>query len=346
MTQTVPMHGNFATTLQLSISHRVAMRAVAAALCLTLTACATQGQTGALVGAVLGGAIGKAVGGRDGALAGAAIGALVGGGIGANMDAADKRRLALARTSAAESASRQTFYATSRKATVVVEPSAAAYQPNGAKLALAPDLVDLPLIEQTPVTVTAYVNTPIYSAPTFDASPKMVIPAGEPVTTVAQIQGVGDWVVVGTAGYGLGYAHKKMLQSEVRVDVANATRASEFEKAREARISTMTKADVPVAPTTPPKATTDSLLSSSAAYLPPPSHLQAAPVNASSYAKSLERGKGQSNAAIAGGRRGEVRVVNTTVECRDLTSILLSNDKELSREKTTACKKSDGTWTI
>ena len=341
------------------------MRAIAAALCLTLTACATQSQTGALVGAVLGAAVGKAVGGRDGALAGAAIGALIGGGIGANMDAADKRRLALARASAAESASRQTFYAASAKATVVIEPSPVAYQPKGAKLALAPDLVDRPLIEQTPVTTAAYVNTPIYAAPTFDASPKMVIPAGEPITTVAQIQGVEDWVVVGTAGYGLGYAHKKMLQAEITADVANATLATEVAKANDKPTANVVDGKKPVAAAkTPPKATskitppiapvavattptTDSLLSSSASYLPPQSHLQANPADAASYTKSLERGKDQSKAAIASGRSGgEVRLVNTTVECRDLTSILLSNNKELSREKTTACKKPDGGWTI
>lgn len=379
MIQTVSIPGNFAANQHLSASHRFAMRAVAAALCLTLTACATQGQTGALVGAVLGAAVGKAVGGRDGALAGAAIGALIGGGIGANMDAADKRRLALARASAAESASRQTFYAASAKATVVIEPSPVAYQPKGAKIALAPDLVDRPLIEQTPVTTTAYVNTPIYAAPTFDASPKMVIPAGEPVTTVAQIRGEDDWVVVGTAGYGLGYAHKKMLQPEVSADVANATRAPEIEKPSETPIVAATndkptakvgdgkkpavaakpqpkvpnKVTAPIAPVAPaaPVAaatpTTDSLLSPSASYLPPKSHLQAAPADAASYTKSLERGKDQGKAAIASGRSaGEVRVVSTAVECRDLTSILLSNNKELSREKTTACKKSDGSWTI
>ena len=318
MTQSACVPRNLAFERCALPSRPFAMRAIAAALCLTLTACATQGQTGALVGAVLGAAVGKAVGGRDGALAGAAIGALIGGGIGANMDAADKRRLALARASAAESASRQTFYAASAKATVVIEPSPVAYQPKGAKLALAPDLVDRPLTEQTPVTTTAYVNTPIYAAPTFDTSPKMVIPAGELITIVAQIQGVEDWVVVGTAGYGLGYAHKKMLQAEITADLANAPRLIEFAKSNDKPTAKVGDGKKPVVTAkTPPKATskvtppmapvavattptTDSLLSSNASYLPPQSHLAVAPADSASYTKSLERGKDHHEFKIIG----------------------------------------------
>lgn len=342
-----------------NVRNMFAMRAIAASLCLALTACATKGETGALLGAAVGAVIGKAVGGRDGAIAGALIGGILGGGIGASMDADDKRKLAEARAAAAKSASRQMFYSASAKATVVVEPSQSTYKP-GTKIALASDLVDRPLIEQTPFTISAYVNTPIYAAPTFDASPKLTIPAGEPITTVAQVRDMDDWVVVGTAGYGLGYAHRKMLDTQARTDVENALRSSESTsvgtKPIAAKIAKSDKRTVSKAPprsATKPAAvdkpsnpsTTDGLLASGVSYLPPTSHLQATASDAASYNKSLDQGREQSRAAIiSGGSGGEVRVVNTSVECRDLTSILLSNNKEVGREKTTACKKSDGSW--
>lgn len=368
-------------------THGLPMKVIAVSVCLAIAGCATKGETGALVGAALGAVVGKAIGGRDGALLGAALGAVIGGGIGANMDAADKARLAQARAAAASSAARQEFYSQSAKVTVVVQPGESSLQPKS-KVVLASDVVERGLTEVAEQTVTAYVDTPVYAAPTFDAAPKLVVPAGANITTVAAVHGVDDWVLVGSSGYGVGYVHKKMLDAQVRADVESVLRT------KVAVVPTVTSGAVAEAPapaasvtalaakkssTAKPIAkapakpaikspaskvadtavvtaaaatsnvanTTESLLVPGVSYLPPKSHLQSTASNAADYTKSLDVGREKAKAVTVSGKStAELRLVAVSVECKDLTSMLLSNSREMAREKTTACKSQDGTWRV
>ncbi len=332
-----------------------AKRLIAAALCISVVACATKGETGALIGAGIGGILGHAIGGKDGAVIGAALGLMIGGGIGASMDAEDKKRLAEARTNAAQTAQRQSFYSPSAKATVVVE-AAPSQLKEQSRLAIAADVVDARFIDQTPTTVTAYVNTPVYAAPDYDTIPKLLVPRGEPITQIAAIAGNDNWVLVGRSGFGIGYVHKQFLEPKVADDVIASTTMSKSKTVEKAsakkpvrtptqKPSTVAKQPNPQTPATPSK--TEGLLASGATYLPPNDHLTTVPVDRVAYNKSLEAGSQQAKDALVNPSQARnVKVLSTSVECRELTSILLSNNKETSREKTTACKKADGSWTV
>ena len=369
-------------------THGLPMKVIAVSVCLAITGCATKGETGALVGAALGAVVGKAIGGRDGALLGAALGAVIGGGIGANMDAADKVRLAQARAAAASSAARQEFYSQSAKVTVVVQPGESNLQPKS-KVVLASDVVERGLTEVAEQTVTAYVDTPVYAAPTFDTAPKLVVPAGANITTVAAVHGVDDWVLVGSSGYGIGYVHRKMLDAQVRADVESVLRTqvavvptvtsgavaeapapapsvTAREATKRATAKPIAKAPAKPAVKSPPSKaadtavvtaaapatsnvanTTESLLVPGVSYLPPKSHLQSTASNAADYTKSLDVGREKAKAVTVSGKStAELRLVAVSVECKDLTSMLLSNSREMAREKTTACKGQDGTWRV
>jgi surface antigen len=337
-------------------------RALVVCICIGLSACATKTDTGGLAGGAIGAVVGSAIGGKKGALVGAVLGAAVGYSIGSKMDADDKRKLAAARAEAARSASSQSFYSPSTKAMVEVAPSAIIYKP-AATIALAPDLVDRTLIDTPLSTQIAPINIPIYSTPSFDTMPKLVLAAGSSVTTIAQVQGLDDWVVVGSAGYGLGYVNKKMLDEKAKEDAAKAY-PSQSVSAPETKVavgSTSTGKPPPKplvkapAVSKPPAknsalptagaASTSALLDGDAKYLPPQAHLKTAPNSAAAYQAGIQRGDEQSKRAIASGKsNGDVRLVSTNTECRDLTTVLLSDNKEIGREKTTACRKSDGAW--
>lgn len=348
-------------------THGIAKNLVALSVCMAVAGCATKSETGVLVGAVLGTAVGSAVGGREGALVGAGLGAIIGGGIGANMDATDKAKLAQAKLAAANSSARQEFYSQSAKSTVVVEAGQISLVPKS-KIVLASDVSERGFVEINENMIAAYVDTPVYAAPSFDATPKLVIPAGAKITTIAAVRGSQDWVLVGSGGFGIGYVHKRMLFAQVKTDVENVlqpkivTQTSKNTSARPVTTATAkpaSKAAQPKSPETLVAASptlanqnnapnpTASLLSPGASYLPPKSHLQTAASNAGDYAKSLETGRDKAKVVTASGRStAELRLATISAECKDITATLLSNSKETGREKTTACRSQDGTWRV
>ena len=337
-------------------THGIAKKLVALSVCMAIAGCATKSETGILVGAVLGAAVGKAVGGKEGAIVGAGLGAMIGGGIGANMDAADKAKLAQAKLAAANSSTRQEFYSQSAKSTVVIEAGKTNLVPKS-KLVLASDVSESGFAEISESTIAAYVDTPVYAAPSFSVTPKMVIPAGAKITTIAAVRDSQEWVLVGSGGFGIGYVHKGMLLAQVKTDVENvlqpkiATQTSKTTPAKPATTASA-KPSLTTAPPVPVNQSnavnpTASLLSSSASYLPPKSHLLSSASNAGDYAKSLETGRDKAKVVTASGRStAELRLATISAECKDITATLLSNSKETGREKTTACKGQDGTWRV
>lgn len=335
---------------------------VAISVSLAIAGCATKSETGVLVGGVLGAAVGNAIGGKNGALVGAGLGALIGGGIGANMDAADKAKLAQAKLAAANSSTRQEFYSQSAKSTVVVEASQVTLVPK-TKIVLASDVSERGFAEVGETTVAAYVDTPVYAAPSFEANPKLVIPAGAKITTIAAIRGSPDWVLVGSGSFGIGYVHKRMLIAQVQTDVESVLQpkiASQISKSAPSKpvSPALVKSSVSTTQLKNPETValasqnnagnpTASLLSSGASYLPPKSHLQSVASNAGDYAKSLETGRDKAKVITTSGRQtAELRLATVSAECKDITSTLLSNSKETGREKTTACRGRDGVFRI
>lgn len=344
----------------------IAQNLVAISVCIAISGCATKSDNGALIGAALGAAVGSAIGGRDGALIGAGLGAIVGRGIGADMDATDKARLVQAKLDAANSSARQEFYSPSAKSTVVVESGQPSFIPK-TKIVLASDVSERGFSEIIESTIAAYVDTPVYAAPSFDVNPKLVIPTGSKITTIASVRGSQDWVLVGSGDFGIGYVHRKMLFAQVKTDVENVLQSkttSQTSKNTPTRVAN-SATSIPSSTTAQPNSSkssatasvpanqsnaanpTASLLASNASYLPPKSHLQSASSNAGDYAKSLETGRDKAKIVTASGRStSELRLATISAECKDITATLLSNNKETGREKTTACKTKDGAWRV
>ena len=327
---------------------------VAVAAGLSLAACATQNQTvGTVGGAVVGAVIGNAIGGDRGAIIGAALGAAVGNQIGKHLDARDKQRLADARMKALAEDRQQRFYADSAKSNVVVTPTKSFYEPSRRTLALASDLRRVEVVETEPESVIAVVNIPIYRDVNFDTPPKLNIPKGSAITKLAQVQQDPRWVLVGGKDFGLGYVPAFFFDPEVATKLAGATASS----GAAPTATTPTRTEGKALPTpgnrvpdasirspaprqAPARTKTDELLAADKVYTPPASHLRQPPVSPENYARALDTGN--KAAAI---KSVNVQYVKPAVECKELTSILLSNDKETDKEVTKSCRRSGGPWT-
>lgn len=326
---------------------------IATAVAFFLVACATQNETaGTVGGAVVGGVIGKVVGGDRGAIVGAALGAALGNQFGKHLDAQDKQRLVEARMKALEVDRQQRFYAESAKSFVVVTPSRTFYEPSRRTLALANDLRQVDIVEIDPESVAASLDIPIYRDINFNSAPKLNVPKGSVITRLAQVRNDPRWVLVGDRDFGLGYAPAYYFDKQVVAKLANATASTGGNDAvagspRAERRTQPVPSNKPaeaavrprVATTAPVTTKTDELLASDKGYLPPASHLRQPAVSPQEYARTLNTGN-----RAAAAKSVNVQYVKPAVECKELTSVLLSNDKETDKEVTKSCRKPGGAW--
>jgi hypothetical protein len=313
------------------------LRAAAAASVLVVAACASQNQTvGTVGGGVLGAIIGKALGGDRGAVIGGALGAAIGYQIGKRMDAQDRQRLAEARLKALEESREQKFHAASVKTDVVVTPTPSFYEPSARTLALASDLQRFDLVEAVPQTVVGMSFITLFKRASFDGEPKLVIPKGATLTRIADVRSDARWVLVGDRNFGLGYAPAHLLDKEIVARIAGANAAG-GPAAAVAETASTRRAPAPTPAAPPARNRTDGLMAADRTYMPPESHLQRQAVTPAAYDRMLDAG----NRASATGS-ASVQYVKPSVECKELTSILLSDERE--SEKTKACRRAGGAW--
>jgi osmotically inducible lipoprotein OsmB len=297
-----------------------------------LTACATQNQTGGTVGgAVIGGLLGHAIGGKRGAVIGAAFGAAIGNEVGKRLDESDRVKLAEAQRNALAQQRQQTFYAPSARSNVVVTPGATYYEPSPRQLALASDINRLELIESGSETTTALLDMPIYRNANFLAPPKMTVPRGARITRLAFVKADPKWVLVGERSFGLGYVPAMYLDREIAEKLATATNV-----ARAA--SPVTPRQRTAKDLVPSK--TEQLLSSDANYLPPPDHTRRSAVSQEEFKRAVDDGNRNAQTKTA------VSFVAPAVECKDLTAVLLTNEKETGREVNKVCRAPGQGWSL
>ena len=300
-----------------------------------LLGCATQNQTGGgLAGAVVGAVAGKAVGGDRGALVGALIGAAIGQDIGKRLDERDRQRLAEARNMALAQNQAQKFYAESAKAQISVDPTRT-YTQSKQLLVLDSDVASVAVTMTVPFGTDAHVDTPIYRAPSYSTRPKLVVSRGTPIMAIAKVD-ESDWVLVGRGEYGMGYVHSDYFKRDIIDKLASSKPTGRPPKSS--------------VPTKPPVTTsggrTDTLLSDANSVLPPADHLAIKKTDAGEYSKAAFTGNANASAALKGDKRalGTAKVAPIKVECTDLTTTLLSDNKQETKETSTVCRDSAGKY--
>lgn len=186
--------------------------AVVAAL---LTGCAQgNNQTGATIGgAVAGAVIGKALGGDKGAVIGAVLGGVIGKQIGAQLDEQDRQRMAALEATALRTNQNGTF--TSKQGgKVSVEAGAQTFE-DRKPFTFAAGVTPRRVVLSDPQSTNAYVDTPLFSAPTEAQPARMVVRRGVPITVVASVLNLPGWVVVGDSNIGIGYLPSRYLQADI-----------------------------------------------------------------------------------------------------------------------------------
>ena len=202
---------------------KLAPIAIAVAL---LTGCAGNKESiGTGVGAVAGAVIGNKLGGKQGAVIGAIIGGAIGNRIGAHLDEEDRKKLAELEQKALATGTGGSFVTNKSKATVTVGVS----QPTLEKpreYGMSPTVVPQPLVLIDPITIRAYVDTPVYNTTSEAGTPKLLIAQGVPIRISAKVD-AANWVVVGNDSVGLGYVHKRYLEASVVSEAAPVAAAPE-----------------------------------------------------------------------------------------------------------------------
>jgi surface antigen len=318
-----------------SFSRSILAASIASAL---LLGCATQGETGTAVGALIGAVVGKAVGGDRGMILGAAIGGGIGYNIGKNMDEADRKKLAETRAMAAQANAKQSFYSSSAKANVVVEPSQSYASPKKQQLVFDKDVQVVPITVMVASADNAYVDTPIYSSPDYSRSPKLLVMKGSQIRRIAIVDGT-DWYAVGQDDYGLGYVHKDYFDQKIVAATDAAVR-------KISKKPTVSKATVAKSTKVEPNSTGSgsSMLDSTAVNLPPTEHFSTAKTTASDFAATSSAGASKAEAIKQGNKAylTQTKLVGASAQCRDLVTTLLQDNKAVGTEKSTSCSTTKG----
>lgn len=320
-------------------------RAVLSAMCVALAGCATATQNesvGTALGAVIGGVIGNRMGGKQGTVVGAALGAALGNQIGKHLDVKDRQKLAEARQKAVEQQSVQSFYASSANANIVVTPSASYYQPSPKQFALASDVHRVEVVETSGDVSVAMLDIPVYSSADFSASPKLTIPRGARISKIAVVRADPNWVLVGDRDFAIGYVPAIYFDPEVAAKLSSATNAERVAAEKppgKAQAKASSTRPTTSAPANAPSSKTDALLSANSSYVPPPAHMRQIPVSQDDLRKVVDTGNRSAQT-----KSGGVSFIAPVVECKDLTSVLLTNNQETGREVTKSCRKPGAGW--
>ena len=314
------------------------------ALVASLSGCATQNQsTGTAVGAVLGAAIGHAIGGKNGALLGAGLGAAMGNSIGKQLDEKDRQQLAQARQRALDQQTPQNFYAASARANVVVTPGPVFYEPSRTQIALASDLQSLDVVQSDGESSIALLDFPVYRNPDFSSAPKLTLPRGANVTQVATLKSDPKWVLVGEKDFAIGYVPAIYFNREIAAKLATATNLERnnpsVADAVPRPVNRQAVGAVPAAASRSIK--TEQLLSANESYVPPAEHMRQPAVTQADFKRAVDAGNRNAQA-----KSSAVSFIAPAVECKELTSVLLTNDKVTSREASKACRKPGAGWAL
>jgi surface antigen len=171
-------------------------------------ASANKEQFGTAVGVAGGAAIGARLGGKTGMFIGALLGGLI-----AHLDEEDKKRLLELEKNALETGAGGSFVTNKTKAKVTVAASPPQME-SRQDFALSSTLVPQPLVLADPVTLNAYVDTPVYNSLNERDKPKLVIQRGVPIRIAANVVDK-DWAVVGEGNVGIGYVPRRYLDSTI-----------------------------------------------------------------------------------------------------------------------------------
>lgn len=180
-----------------------------------LVGCAnvSKEQVGTAVGAIAGAVVGKKLGGDSGMVLGALVGGALGNRIGAHLDEQDRQKLAALEQQALATGTGGSFVTNKTKARITVEASPVTLDKRQ-EFVLSHTLTPHPLVAVDPVTVTAYVDTPIYNTINEKTQPKLVIQKGVPMRVTANVVNE-SWAVVGDGNLGLGYVPRRFLDSSI-----------------------------------------------------------------------------------------------------------------------------------
>ncbi len=201
--------------------HRISRLAPASAAGLILlTACVTptKEQIGTVAGGAVGAAVGYKVDGKRGAVVGGILGAAIGNRIGSHLDELDRKKLAELERKALETGTGGSFVTNKSKATVTVavnEPTLEKPRDYG----LAENVKPEPLVLIEPISIRAYVDTPVYNRTNEGDAPTRVIAKGVPIQVSAKVA-KDDWMVVGNQNVGLGYVPRRFLEANVLSDAS------------------------------------------------------------------------------------------------------------------------------
>ena len=196
------------------------MKLVPIVLAITLlTACAGNKESiGTAVGGIAGAIAGNKLGGKEGAIIGAAIGATIGNRFGAYLDEEDRKKLAALEQKALTTGVGGSFVTAKTNATVKVDVSPPVLE-RPRNYGLSSTVKPQPLVLIEPVTIRAYINTPVFNSTNEAGVPKLIIAQGVPLMVSARA--VDDnWVVVGNEKVGLGYVHKRYLEASIVSEAA------------------------------------------------------------------------------------------------------------------------------
>lgn len=197
--------------------------AVAWGACAALLAGCAQGNkqaTGTVLGAGMGAIVGSEIAGSKGAKVGALLGALVGSQIGALLDEQDRKQM-LELEQVAASTNQRGAFVTKNGGRVSVEAGRSVVE-DRRPFAFAAGVSPRRVVVGDTRTVEAYVNTPLYATPSEGQPPRLTISQGVPLTVVAAVQNLPNWVVVGDGNVGMGYLPTRYLQPDVAQAQAQA----------------------------------------------------------------------------------------------------------------------------
>lgn len=315
-----------------------------------LTGCASTNkeQIGTVAGGVAGAVIGKQLGGDRGAIIGAVIGAAIGNRIGAHLDEEDRKKLAALEQQALTTGKGGSFTTNKSQAVVTVEASAPTME-KPRDYGLAGSVKPQPLVLIDPITIRAYVDTPIYNSTTEAQAPKMVIQQGVPMRISAKVANE-NWSVVGDDRVGLGYVHRRYLEAGIVSESKAPPRPAE----------TMAKAPAPAKPTGPAAKPTAPARAPTTVARAPTSASTSAPGTAPALSKEqYEKEMAALNAAYqprAGTRAGaqpptqtagatpQVTVAQVSTECKVVSRKVVPKDGEPFSESIKYCSEPPKGW--
>jgi hypothetical protein len=157
---------------------------------------------GATTGAIAGG---LATGDMRGVVVGALIGGFVGNRIGAYLDEKDQEKLRQLQLKALQSGKEQSFRSNKSGQTVSITPSAAKNEVVET-YELPEGVTEYDLLPADEITITAYVDTPVYAESNSRKAPRRILKQGESLHVPVRVAGKPGWGAVvdkGLLGGGL-----------------------------------------------------------------------------------------------------------------------------------------------